>query len=291
MDRLQKILEYHIIPDHHYISAAFVPGEMIETLHGDKQLRIEEERDVIHGIGSDARIVTGDIRGGESIMHIIDDVLLPFDLADIKDRDNDSEGKEEDEEDEEDKDDKDEDEDEDDKEDDEKDQIQRTPPHSNKIYPHSVIEIVSSTPSLYLLMDVFRAAHLDVFLDNPALEGTLLAPSNEAFLELLDKLAVASIEDVDSKFLSDVIGYHLVPGRVPSEKLYDKSSLKTFNVVSRQVSEIDRVLIRREKSDDDDIITFEGVGSSARLIESDIAVGKSVIHIIDTVLLPYDIRE
>ena len=140
-------------------------------------------------------------------------------------------------------------------------------------------------------MDVFRAAHLDVFLDNPALEGTLLAPSNEAFLELLDKLAVASIEDVDSKFLSDVIGYHLVPGRVPSEKLYDKSSLKTFNVVSRQVSEIDRVLIRREKSDEDDIITFEGVGSSARLIESDIAVGKSVIHIIDTVLLPYDIPE
>ena len=290
MDRLQKILEYHIIPDHHFIVAAFVPGLRIETLHGDKQLRIEEERDVIHGIGSDARIVTGDIRGGESIMHIIDDVLLPFDLADIKDRDNGSEL----------------DEDEipnnsyedmspllddpegntdidEDKEDDEEDY--------GRIYPHSVIEIVSSTPSLYLLMDVFRAAHLDVFLDNPALEGTLLAPSNEAFLELLDKLAVASIEDVDSKTLSDIIGYHLVPGRVPSEKLYDKSSLKTFDVVNRQVSEIDRVLIRREKSDDDDIITFEGVGSSARLIESDIAVGKSVIHIIDTVLLPYDIRE
>eukprot|EP01025_Chloroclados_australasicus_P007191 TRINITY_DN1229_c0_g2_i2.p1 TRINITY_DN1229_c0_g2~~TRINITY_DN1229_c0_g2_i2.p1 ORF type:complete len:301 (-),score=54.38 TRINITY_DN1229_c0_g2_i2:433-1335(-) len=81
MALLQTVLIYHILPQALTI-ADFEDGQEITTLEGDKLTIDAEGFFAIGGVGSDAEVVFFDIMAGEVVMHIIDNVLLPFEVTD-----------------------------------------------------------------------------------------------------------------------------------------------------------------------------------------------------------------
>eukprot|EP01024_Parvocaulis_polyphysoides_P074187 TRINITY_DN956_c0_g1_i4.p1 TRINITY_DN956_c0_g1~~TRINITY_DN956_c0_g1_i4.p1 ORF type:complete len:200 (-),score=31.59 TRINITY_DN956_c0_g1_i4:309-830(-) len=75
---LQEILTYHVVPTVVF-SSELEDGMTLSTLNG-KQLNvsISEEGVTIEGIGSEADVILADVTAGKAVVHVIDNVLLPF---------------------------------------------------------------------------------------------------------------------------------------------------------------------------------------------------------------------
>ena len=99
---------------------------------------------------------------------------------------------------------------------------------------------------------------------------TVFAPTNEAFAKLPAGTVENLLKPENKDQLVAVLTYHVVPGKVMSADLAGKKlSAKTL-----QGSNVD-------------IDAMNGVSvDNAKVITADIATSNSVIHVIDTVILP-----
>ena len=99
---------------------------------------------------------------------------------------------------------------------------------------------------------------------------TVFAPTDEAFSKIpQDKLQALL---ADKKALTEVLTYHVVPGKVMAS---DVVNLKTAKTVQGESVSID---------------TMSGVKiDAASVIKTDIETSNGVIHVIDTVILPKSI--
>lgn len=82
----------------------------------------------------------------------------------------------------------------------------------------NIVEIAQGNPNFSILVDAVIKADLAGTLsgDGPF---TVFAPTNEAFLELLDILNVDSLDDIPVSTLTAVLLYHVAEGRVYSSDL------------------------------------------------------------------------
>lgn len=144
----------------------------------------------------------------------------------------------------------------------------------------SVAETAIATPDLSSLVAALQAVDLADDLSDKALSETFLAPTNDAFEELLTALSLTFTElAAQPELLSAVLLYHALPvGPVFSSQLEDGATIPTLNP--------DNATLTVDLSDG---VTFVGVGSSANVIQADIEACESVIHVIDQVLLPVDL--
>jgi uncharacterized surface protein with fasciclin (FAS1) repeats len=130
-----------------------------------------------------------------------------------------------------------------------------------------IVEIAQDNPSFSTLVSALVAANLVGALQG---EGpfTVFAPVNEAFDDVPAETLDALLADQDA--LTQVLTYHVVPGRVYSSDVVALDSAETLN--GQSVS-----------------ITVEGGTvrvDGANVVATDIQGVNGVIHVIDAVILP-----
>jgi len=119
------------------------------------------------------------------------------------------------------------------------------------------------------LVSAVQAAGLEETLRG---EGpfTVFAPTDDAFAAVPQETLDALFAD-PSGALSEVLTYHVVPGKVMSTDLSDGMMAETVNGKSLEIT-----------IEDDGTVMVGG----AKVVTADIETSNGVIHVIDTVLVP-----
>ena len=143
--------------------------------------------------------------------------------------------------------------------------------------PTTVVDVASSNPDFSTLTIALLQADLVDVLSG---EGpfTVFAPTNEAFAALLEALNVTPEELFARGDLSDILTYHVVPGKLNAEDLIVEVeagggtvSLGTANATPINVTVVDGEIV---------------INDSASVVAADIEAGNGVVHVIDAVLVP-----
>eukprot|EP01025_Chloroclados_australasicus_P021641 TRINITY_DN2270_c0_g1_i1.p1 TRINITY_DN2270_c0_g1~~TRINITY_DN2270_c0_g1_i1.p1 ORF type:complete len:405 (-),score=35.02 TRINITY_DN2270_c0_g1_i1:283-1362(-) len=134
-----------------------------------------------------------------------------------------------------------------------------------------------------------NALGFENWLRNAGWQVTLMAPTNEAFLDGLTSLGYSretAYEDKD--FLTTVILYHILP-REPylraiflSPFMYDGAQINTY---LQDYSTPDQIFFSVNKNNN---ISASSPVNSAKIIKTDIESCKGAIQILDTLLVPYE---
>ena len=138
-----------------------------------------------------------------------------------------------------------------------------------------------ANPNFSILVEALIAAS-DTDLDYVALLSgsanapfTVFAPTNEAFVDLLNALGFASLDDVPQDALRTILSYHvLASANVRSSDLEDGQTPTTFEGTTIEI----------DLESGAQVIDATGVASN--IIVVDVQTGNGVIHAIDKVLLP-----
>ena len=255
-DVLQEVLKYHIVPDATIHVADLEEGDEIHTNDGDASLSVAMDGTdfVLRGAFSDAKIVDADIEAGDLMLHVIDTVLLPVDPKAAPPPRTPPE--------------------------------EKTPPEeTGGAVASSIAVAVYRESSLSTLAQAVAKADLFALLADKDAKMTVLAPNNEAFASLLEAIGLASLQGVDDALLTSVLAYHVIPGvAVKAANLFEGVGLPTLDVESMAMSMDRRLMVEK---DDDGGVSFLGIGSNATVIAADIQAGEGIVHIVDTVLLPF----
>jgi len=129
-------------------------------------------------------------------------------------------------------------------------------------------------------------------LDDPKVMTTLIVPIDAAFSAPLGSSAEPNEYGANMSVLienrpdviNSLIGASVWKGLYPSSSLRSGMSIPTSNSIGGMGAPPLQVEIVRDRDD----ITIQAQGSNAKIISKDIAAcGPSVIHIVDTILLPF----
>jgi uncharacterized surface protein with fasciclin (FAS1) repeats len=149
-----------------------------------------------------------------------------------------------------------------------------TPPAASSSAPAAagtIVEVASSNPDFSTLVAAVKAADLVETLSGTG-PFTVFAPTNEAFealpAGLLDKLLLPA----NKKTLTKILTYHVIPAQVMA------ADVKAGKVKTVEGSEIT-------------LATDGGVTvDKATVTATDVAASNGVIHVIDQVLVPADVK-
>ena len=138
-----------------------------------------------------------------------------------------------------------------------------------------LFELVRSNSDLSVLGDAVVAADLVVtFQANTSY--TLFAPNNAAFVAELAELGMTKDQlFADKPLLTEVLTYHLLPGKINFADILLNTPLKTVQGATLKVDNVGGVLT----------IT-DGRSRTSRIIQNNLDARNGVVHIIDKVLLP-----
>ena len=227
------MLTNHVVPGA-FAAEDLSDGQVLEALSGlPLVVDIIGESVYINATDSSAMVLVADVAAGNSFVHVIDAVLLPFSPGDFA-----------------------------------------PTPEPEEEGPDSIASLAASVPDLSILVEAVVAGGLLDAIADPAAELTVFAPINQAFLDLLDAIGAEGLEDIPTDLLVDVLTYHVVPAVAFAEDLSDGQVLPTLNGAELVVDLTSGVVI-------------DGIGSDATVVLPDLPAGLSVVHVIDTVLLPF----
>lgn len=148
--------------------------------------------------------------------------------------------------------------------------VQSTSLHADsKPCPQSktIVEIAATTPGFETLVTAVKEAGLVATLNSNG-PFTVFAPTNEAFA----KIPKADLEALlqDKQALTNVLLYHVVPGKLAASDVLKKNGLKMANGKRTKLS----------------VEGGKAFINSSQIVMTDIFASNGVIHVIDEVLLP-----
>ena len=109
----------------------------------------------------------------------------------------------------------------------------------------------------------------------PPAPFTVFAPTNDAFVDLLEELDLESLDDIPADVLSSVLSYHVVAGaNVRSEDITNGMIVTTFETGTFTINTTGGVSITDENE------------RVSNVIATDVQTTNGVIHVVDQVLLP-----
>jgi uncharacterized surface protein with fasciclin (FAS1) repeats len=111
---------------------------------------------------------------------------------------------------------------------------------------------------------------------------TVFAPTNDAFAKLPAGTVDTLLKPENKKTLSNVLTYHVVPGRLTAKDLMEK--IKDGNGKAMLKTVEGENLTFAEK--DGKLWIWDAKGGSAQVTIRNVMQSNGVIHVIDTVLLP-----
>ena len=241
---LASVILYHVVPGAAAFSTDLTDGQVLPTLNPEGAELLVDLADGVEimGVGSDAQVIGPDVGAGAAVVHVIDTVLLPFEVG-----------------------------------------AAEPAPEPEAECP-SIAEVASSVPDLSILVDAVVAAGLVDALSNGEDVLTVFAPTNDAFVALLGALGLESLEDVPIDALTTVLLYHVVPGVAAySTDLTDGQVITTLEGSDLTVD------LALDISTGSVGVEILGVGSDATVIIADVPACNSVVHVIDAVLLPFEL--
>lgn len=136
----------------------------------------------------------------------------------------------------------------------------------------NLVELASNNPQFSTLVKAVQAAGLE---DTLAQQGpyTVFAPTNEAFAALPDGALELLLQPENKELLRQVLTYHVVPGEVTSNQIATGPVNTLGGGVAVRVAE-NRVIV-----------------NNASVVQPDIQASNGVIHSVNRVLLPQELRE
>jgi uncharacterized surface protein with fasciclin (FAS1) repeats len=141
----------------------------------------------------------------------------------------------------------------------------------------SILDIAASNDDFSILAEAVGFAGLADELDGNR-QYTVFAPTNNAFVNLLDKLGLTPEEffvEENKGLIKDVLLYHVAPGNRAAEDV----------VTSDRIRSISNSFIHVKEEEGDFFVGNESNGF-AQIIATDIFARNGVIHVIDEVMLP-----
>ena len=132
-----------------------------------------------------------------------------------------------------------------------------------------IVDTAVEAGSFKTLVTAVKAAGL---VDTLKGEGpfTVFAPTDEAFAKLPKGTVASLLKPENKKMLTEILTYHVIPGKVKAKKAAKLESAKTVNGSEITINSTDESLMI----------------NNALVIMADIKTSNGIIHVIDTVLIP-----
>jgi transforming growth factor-beta-induced protein len=244
-ETLTAILTYHVLgqaADSQLV--ATLDGESVPTLNG-AEVSISVEGGAI--MVDDATVVSADLIADNGIVHVIDSVLLPPDVAEaLASGGDDMDGEDGD----------------------------------DEAMVGTIVDLViaatEADPAEFtILLEAVLAADLaDVLAgDGPSGGGlTVFAPTDAAFAAALEALGITPEELLASEDLPTILAYHVVDGTFLAEDV--------VGIAPADVPTLADATVAIEVVDGSVMV------NDATVVQADVVADNGVIHVIDTVLLP-----
>ena len=245
-ETLTQILTYHVLPQEADSQlVATLDGEMVETVNG-QSVTIAVADGVITIDG--AEVVSPDLEADNGIVHVINAVLLPPDVAEALGVAMGEEMEET------------------------TTTTTTTTTEAPAEEPGTIVDVAVESGQFPTLVAALQATGLDEVLsgDGPF---TVFAPTEEAFAAALEALGITAEELLaDTETLTSILTYHVVAADAPSEVVVtlDGQDVETVNGATVLVT-----------VDGDSVMV-----NDANVVAVDIFGSNGVIHVIDSVLLP-----
>ncbi|KAK9806119.1 hypothetical protein WJX72_002189 [[Myrmecia] bisecta] len=158
----------------------------------------------------------------------------------------------------------------------------------------SIVQTAQATPALSTLVQAVAAAGLVAPLSNSTAELTVFAPTNAAFAELLAALNLTSAQLLASPSLRPILLAHVVPGAFQSSKLSNGLAVPTLLpganltvlISSAPAPAPAQAAAPSPTGAHVVAVDVESAQSIAQVILPDVPACKSVVHVVDTVLVP-----
>ena len=142
--------------------------------------------------------------------------------------------------------------------------------------PMDIVEIATSNSDFDSLVVALSTADLvSVFQGDNSGPYTVFAPTNDAFVMLLNDLGVNRISDIDKATLNKVLTYHVLDGSVASTDLSDDMVVRTLSGNTFVVN-----------LDGGTPMINSDASTAANITSVDIEATNGMIHVLDKVILP-----
>ena len=250
-ETLTDILTYHVLPQEANSQlVATLDGESVQTVNGQSvSIAVTDGVITIDG----AEVVSADLAADNGIVHVINAVLLPPDVAEALGV---AMGEE-------------------------MEETTTTTTTTTTEAPEqagSIADIVAGDPNFSTLLAAVEAAGLTEALADPAASLTVFAPDNDAFAAALEALGISAEELLaDTETLTGILTYHVLGEVVTSG---DIAAAGTEEIPVETLSGAELVVVVGDAGN----VSFKD--QSATVTQADIEASNGVIHVIDGVLLP-----
>jgi uncharacterized surface protein with fasciclin (FAS1) repeats len=150
------------------------------------------------------------------------------------------------------------------------------------MYPSkNIVQNAVNSKDHTTLVAAVKAAGLVKTLESPG-PFTVFAPTNEAFKKLPDGTVKTLLKPENKQKLTDILTYHVVPGRLTTKDLREKVKAAGGKAMLKTVEGSD--LTVEEK--DGKLWIVDAKGDTARITISNVMQSNGVIQVINKVLLP-----
>jgi transforming growth factor-beta-induced protein len=140
----------------------------------------------------------------------------------------------------------------------------------------TIVEIAIDTPDLSNLVAALGAADGDLVTTLSGGEFTVLAPTNAAFETFLSENGFATLGDVPTDVLANILLNHVISGSVSSSDLATLGAgYSTTNAIN---ADGDNLSIYFDTSDG---VVFNGISSVAA---ADVTASNGIVHVVDAVI-------
>jgi len=137
----------------------------------------------------------------------------------------------------------------------------------------TALQVNAETGEFSILIAALQAANPEIIqrLDQTG-AYTVFAPTDTAFLDLLDELGITAEELLSNRpLVSRVLRYHIIRAELDSTEVLASESIRTW---------------QGERIWQEGGVLTDANGRTSNIIDVDIQTSNGIIHVIDTVLLP-----
>lgn len=150
------------------------------------------------------------------------------------------------------------------------------------MYPSkNIVQNAVNSKDHTTLVAAVKAAGLVDTLQSPG-PFTVFAPTNDAFAKLPAGTVDTLLKPENKKTLTNVLTYHVVPGRLTAKDLMEKIKTGNGKAMLKTVEGADLTFAEK----DGKLWIWDAKGGSAQVTIRNVMQSNGVIHVIDTVLLP-----
>ena len=156
------------------------------------------------------------------------------------------------------------------------DQVELNGPDNNPNSEPTITEIVVSNDNFSILKEAVVFAGLADEL-NGKKQYTVFAPTNDAFVALLDKLGITAgelLSEDNEEFVRNILLYHVTRGERTAASVVPAQQLRMVNGDFTEINTTSGPQIGNDEN------------GFANIVATDIQASNGVVHVIDAVLLP-----